>query len=259
MQILAKGLNFPEGPAFDSQGKLWCVELKGGNLIRLSERKITRFHTGGAPNGMTFDNKGDAWVCDSQKNAIRCFDPKSNQWKTIVNQIDGEPLFKPNDLAFDVAGNLIFTCPGDSRTVPTGYVCCLKPNGTLTKIVEGMYFPNGMAFMDRGRSLVIAETYKQRLWRGMWKASTAQWLDAKPWTNVGGPIGPDGITMGVDGLLYVAVYGSGQIKVVNKKGHIVKTYDLPGKNPTNVAIDPSSKLGLVVTEAEKGLLLSVPI
>jgi hypothetical protein len=29
-------------------------------------------------------------------------------------------------------------------------------------------------------------------------------------------------------------------------------------NPTNAAFDPTNRLGLVVTEAEKGLLLSLP-
>lgn len=27
IRILASGLNFPEGPAFDSKGNLWCVEI----------------------------------------------------------------------------------------------------------------------------------------------------------------------------------------------------------------------------------------
>ena len=39
-------------------------------------------------------------------------------------------------------------------------------------------------------------------------------------------------------------------------GRITGAIDLPGQNPTNCAFDPSGRLGLVVTEAEKGLLLS---
>jgi len=258
VNILAEGLNFPEGPAFDPAGDLWCVELKGGNLVRWSERGIERFATGGGPNGLTFDHRGWAWFCDAERGAIRAFDPSSDQWQTIVDRIDDQPLFRPNDLAFDPLGNLIFTCPGDSRTEPTGYVCCLSTTGELTKIAQGFYFPNGLALVDDGRALVVAETYRQRLWKGVWSAAERHWVDPQPWADLGGLPGPDGMALGADGLLYVAVYRSGQIKVVDVEGLIAVTYDLPGKNPTNAAFDPSGRLGLVVTEAERGLLLSLP-
>ena len=32
--MLAENLAFPEGPAFASDGALWCVELLAGNLLR---------------------------------------------------------------------------------------------------------------------------------------------------------------------------------------------------------------------------------
>ncbi len=258
MKIIVEDLDFPEGPCFDPAGELWFVELKGGNLVRWRESGLERFATGGDPNGMTFDHRGVAWFCDAGQCAVRTFEPATGEFKTVADRIDGAPLFKPNDLAFDAAGNLVFTCPGDSRTEPTGYVCCLKPDGALMKVATGKYFPNGLAFTADGKELVIAETYRHRLWRGSWDAATARWIDAQPWADVGAPPGPDGMAFGADGLLYVAVYRHGQIKVINTAGEIARTIDLPGKNPTNVAFDSSGKLGMVVTEAERGLLLSFP-
>jgi len=262
INILAQGLDFPEGPAFAPDGRLWLVELKGGNLTRVAGGKLERFATDGAPNGLAFDHCGVAWFCDAGRNAIRTFDPTTGEFKTVVDSIDGAPLFKPNDLAFDSAGNLVFTCPGDSRQEPTGYVCCLKPDGAVTKITTEKYFPNGLAFTADGNKLVIAETYRHRLWEGRSDVANTRWLDAQPWADVGAPPGPDGMAFGAasgaNGLLHVAVYRHGQIKTINAAGEIVRTIDLPGKNPTNVAFDPSGKLGMVVTEAEKGLLLSFP-
>jgi gluconolactonase len=40
-------------------------------------------------------------------------------------------------------------------------------------------------------------------------------------------------------------------------GTIARVFDLPGANPTNCTFDSSDRLGLVVTKAEKGLLLSL--
>lgn len=260
VKVLAQNLAFPEGPAFDPAGDLWFVELHGGNLVRWRNGRLDRYPTGGAPNGLAFDQAGRAWFCDAQQNAIRRFDPSTGIWETVVDTLDGRPLNKPNDLAFDSAGQLVFTCPGDSRQEPSGYVCCLHPDGSLTRIAGDMFFPNGLAFMDGDSTLVIAETYRQRLWRGQWDVTSARWVEAKPWADLGGQPGPDGMALGADGLLYVAVVRSGQIKVIDAEGQFVRGHKLPGQKPTNAAFDPRPErpLGLVVTEAERGLLLGLP-
>ena len=258
LEILATGLKIPSGPTFDHNGNLWCVELGAGNLVSWSGGHLHRYAADGAPSGLAFDRRGRLCFCDGQRNGVPRFHPQTGEWDTIADTLDGQPLNKPNDLAFDGAGNLTFTCPGDSRTEPTGYVCCLRSDETLRKIADGMYFPNGLAFADQGRTLIVAETRRQRLWKGSWNENAGEWVKPPPWADVGGPNGPDGMAVGMDGLVYVAVYGSGQIKAVDSGGEIVRTFDLPGRNPTNVAFDPSRRWGLVVTEAERGLLLSLP-
>jgi len=119
-----------------------------------------------------------------------------------------------------------------------------------------MYFPNGLAFTHGDAELVVAETYRQRLWKGRWDAQKARWVGPQPWASVGGNV--DGIALGADGLLYLAVYGTGAITTVDQRGHVAGRHPLPGANPTNCAFDPSGTLGLVVTEAEHGWLLSLP-
>ncbi len=257
MRILAENLRFPEAPAFDKNADLWCVELKGGNLARFKNGAIERFATGGAPNGVVFDWQNRAVFCDAAQNQIRRFDLETGNFETLAAAVDGERLNKPNDLAFDSRGNLIFTCPGDSRREPSGYVCCLKPDGTVKKIADKMFFPNGLAFAGDERTLIVAETYKQRLWRGEWNANDCEWRAAQPFAETGGNPGPDGMAFCANNLLYVAVYGSSQIKAVNQNGEIIETHFLPGANPTNVAFDLRGNSGLIVTEAERGLLLSI--
>jgi gluconolactonase len=256
--ILAGGLEFPEGPAFDPDSDLWCVELLGGHLSRVHPREMERHEAGGNPNGLTFDRRGRAWIANAELRAIQRFDPVEREFTTIVGTIDGEPLDRPNDLAFDALGNLLFTCPGSSGEEPTGYVCCLAPDGTLTKIGEGFQFPNGLALTDGGSALVVAETERARLWKGAWDARSRRWSDPRPWADLGDPAGPDGMALGADGLLYVAIYSGGQVRAVAPDGRVVAAYELPGQNPTNAAFDPSGRLGLVVTETEHGQLLSLP-
>lgn len=259
---LLTNLAFPEGPAFAPDGSLWLVELKGGCLVRLKPNgQLTRFAVGGQPNGIAIDAPGRIWFCDAGQNAIRRFDPATHRLETLAETLDGQPLDKPNDLAFDATGNLVFTCPGNSRRESTGYVCVLLPDGRVRKIADGLYFPNGLAFDAEGRHLFIAETYRHRIWKGRWNAPTAEWTNARVWCEVGGPDGPggpDGMAIDEQGNLYVAVYGTGEIRVVGPAGHIHEHLRLPGQNPTNCAFIPADPPGLVITEAEHGQVLRLP-
>lgn len=255
IQILIERLNFPEGPAVDSVGNIWFVEQQGGDLVRFSvENKITRYPTNGSPNGIAIDTYDHVWFCDSQNNCISVFEPKRESTRIVCDNVNGTPLDKPNDLAFDDSGNLIFTCPGNSRYEPTGYVCALV-KGKAKKIAEHKYFPNGLAFTAAGKELIIAETYKHRLWKGKWNSTSATWLDVAPWVEVGGPIGPDGMAFDENNNLYVAVFGQQRIKVISPQGIIIEEILLPGRNPTNCAFLRNG--GLIVTEAERGELLWV--
>jgi gluconolactonase len=259
VNTLAEGLLFPEGPAFDRSGALWLVELKGGRLTRWTQDGLQRHDIGGGPNGSAVDAQGRVFFTDSADRCLRRFDPATCDTTTITCELGNEPLNKPNDLAFDKQRNLVFTCPGESRHEPTGYVAVLTHEVAVRKVAESLYFPNGLAFTPDGEELIVAETYRQRLWRGRWEAETGRWLDPRVWaTGLDGPPGPDGMAFAADGTLFVAVYGSGSVAHIDQDGAIMARYALPGRNPTNCAFDPSGELGLVVTEAEHGRLLSLP-
>lgn len=256
LTLICEGLRFPEGPAFAPDGSLWLAELNGKSLVQYHNGNLRGFEVGGKPNGIAIDNEGLIWFCDAEINAIRCFNPKTEVVEDRVSNINGEELAHPNDLAFDEAGNLIFTCPGNSRQEPTGYVCVLQKSGAVKKVIKDKYFPNGLVFVDGGKQLILAETYRQRLWKGDWNTEACEYSNASIFTETGGPIGPDGMAVAASGNLYVAVYGSSQVKIYNQQGNDIGAIDLPGSNPTNCAFDPNWKMGLVITEAEKGLLLS---
>ena len=107
---------------------------------------------------------------------------------------------------------------------------------------------------------MIAETYKYRLWIGDRNGISLEWENERVWCEIGGPDGPggpDGMAFHSDGSLFVAVYGTGEIRVVDQNGRVSNKIALPARNPTNCAFDPPGKLGLIVTEAETGALLRI--
>lgn len=259
--MLIENLKFPEGPTFDHNGNLWCVEQNGSTLfkINLEDQSTERIHVGGRPNGMAISKNGVIWFCDSGQNAIRTYSTDSQTKDTIVNNIEDSPLNMPNDLAFDNFGNLIFSCPGATLEEKNGYICLWTNEGKLYKILEDLYYPNGVAFSHDYNFLFFADTGTKTIWKCSWNKENLVLGTATLFTETGGSIGPDGMTFDEDGILYVAIYGEGRIDAYNPNGTLHRQYSVEGKNPTNCAFDPSGKRGLAVTEAQKGNIEFIPI
>lgn len=257
--LLLSELKFPEGPVFDGDGNLWFVEIQGGNLSKWDGEKLTRYPVDGTPNGATIDKKGIIWFCDSGRGEIRTFHPITKEFQTICNETtDGQKLIKPNDLIFDSAGNLIFSDHADGREQAVSTICVL-PNGKhkATIISKNKRFTNGLALSRDEKNLFFAETYNQQLWVGDWNIKTTELNNERPFAKAGnGPWGPDGIAFDENENLFVTIFNEHLVQKYNLACEVVGTICCLGSRPTSCAFDPFGRWGLVVTEAERGEIIS---
>jgi gluconolactonase len=259
--IIISDLNFPEGPVFDSNGNLWFAEIEGGNLSFWNGKELARFDIAGTPNGTMIDKSGNIWFCDSRNGAIRVFHTADQSINILCTETTGgEKLKRPNDLIFDKSGNLLFSDHADGRDEPLSTLCVLPKGKTKAKIISRRkYFTNGLALNSQGNKLVFSETYRQQLWIGVWDNPALELRDERPFAKAGnGPWGPDGIAYDENEDLFVAVFNESRINIYDKDGQLAGYLPCPGNRPTSCAFDPSGKLGLVVTEAENGQVISYP-
>jgi gluconolactonase len=256
--IFAEGFNFPEGPAFDREGNLCLVNLKGGYISRIDPAGQTDIfaYTGtatglaeSAPNGSTFHPNGDLYVADSGRKAILAI-AATRQVRVVCDNYQGEPFQAPNDLCFDRCGGLYFSDPPPvANRASVGRLFYLCADGTALLLDEGIAYSNGVALDKDEKYLYLAETRTGRILRyqvqGSGKLGPREVFAAlEP--------KPDGLAFDLAGNLYVAVFGSGHIWVVGPDGAVKEKLALGGDGPTNLAFGGPERRFLYITEGPQG-------
>ncbi|MCY4109886.1 MAG: SMP-30/gluconolactonase/LRE family protein [Chloroflexi bacterium] len=258
-EVFASGFVFPEGPAFDREGNLYITDGKGGRIPKVDLKgKVSTFvESDGGPNGSAFHQNGELYVAEPEAKHITCVSP-SGQTRVVAGEFEGEPFFGPNDITFDLLGRAFFTDPGESNVEdPYGRVFRIDPDGTVTRIAEGMAYPNGLAITPCGQGLIVAETFSEKLHRFSLDAN-GDAVEREEFAYVGtgrdGEVGPDGMAFDEDGYIHVAVFGGGIVSVVSRDGEVVEQLPAGGLRPTNAAFGGPDRKTLYVTETENRIV-----
>ncbi len=264
--VAAEGFAFPEGPAYDGKGNLAVSNCNSDHIDKVSaEGRAIQFKadpnkfTFEKTNGLTFHEDGCLYACDFGRKAILQIFP-DGRTEIVADKCDDMGFKGPNDLAFDPEGNLYFTDPaGSDAEHPIGCVYRIA-RGTrkVTRVVEHLAFPNGLAFSADGKTLYLAESSHCRILKATVKPDgsldTPMLFCQLPDKHI-----PDGINFDQAGNLYVATVGPGLVTIIDKTGKIARTVKLPGTDVTNLEFGGKDLKTLYVTEAQKGIVYKMQV
>jgi len=264
---IAGGLQFPEGPAWDGKNTLYVSNCRGNWITRISPTGVDTFLTAASnpftfekTNGMTVFRDGCLFACEFGRGAIVRIRPEGT-CEIYADSCAGKKFNRPNDLAFDAAGNLYFTDPNQyDRQNPDGVVYRVAAGSQEgTPVAADLAFPNGLAFSADGKFLYICESAFERVLRFTVQLDGS--LTGKE-IFVEMPGGdPDGINFDAAGNLYVAHFGGGAGWMIAPDGSVRDKIQMPGKKPTNVEFGGPDLRTLFITEVETNAVyrLEVPI
>ena len=132
-ELVAEGLQFPEGPVAMADGSVLVTEIRGGRITRVHPdgRTETVVETGGGPNGLAIGPDGALYICNNggrftwidipgamypadappehRGGSIQRLDLATGKLTTLYDNCEGQPLWAPNDLVFDKTGGFWFT------------------------------------------------------------------------------------------------------------------------------------------------------
>jgi gluconolactonase len=269
-RVVATGLQFPEGPAFDREGNLYVVELRAGQISRIRPNGALEVFakTGGGPNGAQFAANGELVVANSggwargEKGRIERVDRAGNV-RVWLTEVEGARLAKPNDLGFDAHGNLYFTSPRwpapglTSAQAPAGDVCFVTPGGEAKRVHTGFAFPNGIGVSRDGRTLVVCETGTGKLHAF---PILAPGVLGRP--RVAADLGanghPDGFAFDAEGYILCCGWETGRIHVfAPDSAKSIETIAFEDDGVTNVCFGGPEFSTLYVTESKLGRVVAV--
>src|SRR5574341_1805422 len=159
--------SFLEGPSFDRNGNLWCVDIPFGRDFRVDPKGEWELAVqyDGWPNGLKIHRDGRIFVTDYRR-GLMVVDPKSGKVSPFLETAFSESFKGLNDLHFADNGDLYFTDQGQSGIAdPTGRVWRLRASGELQRLVSNAPSPNGITLNKKNTQVLIAMTRSQQIWR----------------------------------------------------------------------------------------------
>jgi len=256
---------FLEGPSFDREGNLYCVDIPFGRIFRISPKRewelVVQYD--GWPNGLKFHKDGRAFIT-CYKQGLLALDPKSGKLETLLGTAFSESFKGLNDLHFASNGDLYFTDQGQTGIAdPTGRVYRLRANGALDRLADNVPSPNGITLSTTEKHCYVAVTRSQQIWRlpimadgNVSKTGVAIQLS-------GGAAGPDGVEMDSENGLLVCHLGVGvwRFDANMLPTHLVYSDGAHHHHLDNCAFGGPDRKTLYITEALSGdiLMAKMPV
>jgi sugar lactone lactonase YvrE len=230
LQTLLTGLAFGESPRWH-EGRLWVADWGAQEIL-----------------AVTLEGKREVIVKVSFPSFPMCFDWLPNGPLLLVSSRDGRLLRREsggelvthadlsslarkghpwNEIVIDGRGNAYinnqgFDFPG-GQFAP-GTIALLTPDGITRQVADGIAFPNGMAVTPDNSTLIVAESYGNRLTAFAIEASGSL-SHRRVWAETGTDH-PDGICLDAEGALWYADVGNKHCVRVREGGEVLQTIEL---------------------------------
>jgi len=225
-EVLMDGVVFGESPRWHD-GRVWFSDWGANQVIALGVdgRHEVVATVRSFPMCIDFLPDGRLLVVDSAQRRLLRREPDGS----LVQHADLAGISeKPwNDIVADDRGNAYvntigFDFPGGEFA--PGKVVLVTPEGSVVQVADDLAFPNGMAITQDGATLIVAESYGNRL--------TAYDIDIdgglgsrRVWAETPGDH-PDGICVDAEGAVWYADVGNKHCVRVREGGEVLATVEL---------------------------------
>lgn len=232
-------LSHPEGIAIHPDGSVWCGS-ESGDIFRISpDGKNSRVvaNIGGFVLGLALGSESTLYACNQETGTICAVNLETGKVTGFARP--EQEGFLPNFPLVDAARHRLLVT--DSQRQPSSHPAIweisLRTREARPWCTHPLDFPNGLALARDGRSVFVAATWEEAIYRIPISASGEAGEPVRIASHLGRL--PDGLALTVDGRIVVGCYEPSEVLIVEPDGEVVSLFhDTTAHlmcHPTNIA------------------------
>jgi sugar lactone lactonase YvrE len=243
-----------EGPYWvpEDSALLW-VDIPNGQLFR------TQFPSG-ATQSMSLGAVSAAFpalgggILSAGDNRLVLHTPPSGSGDTWVSrtvaEVPAREGIRFNDASVDPAGRVWVGTMHVEEAEPLGALFRLDPGRVLTPVVKGVTVSNGISWSPDGSRMYYADSPMRQVDVFDYDPATGEAFARRAFADLSRADGvPDGLTVDLDGCVWVAMWGGGVLRRFTPDGQQNAVLPVPVSRPTSCAFGGPDLTDLFVTTA----------
>jgi sugar lactone lactonase YvrE len=218
MRTLLTGLGFGESPRWHA-GRLWFCNWGTGEIVSVSPEGDSRVETVvpvKIPYCIDWLADGRLLVVLGPQGVVARLEPDGS---LVTHAELGSGIF--NEIVRDGRGNLFVNGGGFDGP---GSILVITPDGAVREVADGIEFGNGMVVTPDGSTLIVAESWANRL-SAFDIAADGTLSRRRVWARLGAGT-PDGICLDVSGAVWYADVPNHRCERVREGGEVLERVEL---------------------------------
>lgn len=240
-----------EGPVWDApRARLLWVDILAGDVIEgrldaLAGRvSVTRrLHVDDLVGSVAVAPDGSLAVAARDRIVVVTPDGRTADGPAIVPPGERRRL---NDAAPDPAGRLVAGTLSLDGPSTTEELVRVEPDGRLTLIDDDLTLSNGIAWSADGRTMFSVDSRRRTVFARDYDPHGEAVGERRVFVTLADAL-PDGIALDEAGCLWVAAWGSGQLRRFLPDGTLEQVITLPAPHVTNAAFAGEDLRTLAIT------------
>jgi sugar lactone lactonase YvrE len=249
-----RALRFTESPRWRG-GKVWFLDIHDQRVktADLEGHLETVLELPFKPNGFGIRRDGSLQLGNAFTRQIHRWDGRE---LTLLADVSADTAFCLSDGIVDTHDRMYvgdigfnFFDPAN-KPVDTCVIVCVEADGSHRVVARGLTFPNGMVITPDGRTLIVAETYGQRL-TAFDVAIDGSLGNRRVWATLPEGVHPDGIALDAEGAVWLAnPQGQHTVMRVLEGGRITDRLELPGTHAYAVMLGGARRQQLIISASQ---------
>jgi sugar lactone lactonase YvrE len=241
-----------EGPAVDSKGNLYAVNLTREGTIAIMDhdgnaRIFSDLPEGSTGNGIRFDRQDNMYIADYSGHNVLLIPAGDSVTEVYVHNA----LFnQPNDLAIMSNGILFASDPNWGGN--NGKLWRIGTDKIPVLLDGNMGTSNGIEVSSDEKHLYVNESSQLKIWK--YDLNEAGEVSNKTLFTSFSDFGLDGMRCDTAGNLYVTRHGKGVIAIFSPAGALLREVPMKGKLVSNIAFGGPDGRSCFVTLQDRQMI-----